>query len=91
MIFLRKLSSNVYPNTNPASNFWSGNVLSNRSNTMVVRSNGIRVGSGYSGTVAVGYLHAVLVYGVALSTGEMTKVHSHYTNLFSKFGATLYN
>lgn len=76
---------------NWTSGAWSSNTLTNRSNAMVVRSNGIRVGAGYAGTVATGYLHAVLVYGVALSTGEMTKVHSHYTNLFSKFGATLYN
>lgn len=70
---------------------WSSNILTNRSDTMVTRSNGVRVGHGYAGTVSTGHLHAVLVYGVALSTGEMTKVHNHYTNLFSKFGATLYN
>lgn len=70
---------------------WTSNVLSNNSNTMVVRSNGLRVGGGYAGTVAVGHIHAVLVYGVALNTTEMTKVHNYYTNLFSQFGATLYN
>lgn len=70
---------------------WSSNVLTNNTDTMVTRSNGVRIGSGYSGTVNTGHLHAVLVYGIALSTGEMTKVHNYYTNLFSKFGATLYN
>jgi len=70
---------------------WGGNVLSNRSNTAVVRSNGIRIGSGYASTVYTGYLFSVLVYGVALSSSEMTRVHTYYTNLFNKFGATLYN
>jgi hypothetical protein len=70
---------------------WGSNVLTNRSNTQVVRSNGLRIGGGYSGTVAVGHIHAVLIYGVALTTGEMAKVHNYHTNLFAQFGATLYN
>jgi len=70
---------------------WGSNVLTNRSNTQVVRSNGLRVGGGYAGTVAVGHIHSVLIYGVALTTGEMAKVHNYHTNLFSQFGATLYN
>lgn len=70
---------------------WTGNVLTNRSNNTVVRSNGIRVGSGYAGTVYTGYLHAVMVYGVALSQSEMYKLQLYYNNLFAKFGATLYN
>lgn len=70
---------------------WTSNVLNNRSDTQVIRSNGVRVGGGYAGTVATGYLHSVLVYGVALNTTTMTKVYNYHTNLFAQFGATLYN
>ena len=74
------------------SSTWTGNVLTNRSNTPVVRAGAIRVGSGYAGTVQSGHLFSTLVYGVALSNSQMSKVSNYYTSLFTtKYGATLYN
>ena len=70
---------------------WSGNVLTNRSDGMVVRAGGVRVGHGYAGTCFTGYLFSVLVYGVALNTTEMTKVHNYYSRIMNRYGATLYN
>jgi hypothetical protein len=73
------------------SSAWTGNILTNRSDTAVVKAGGVRLGNGYAGVVTAGYIHACVIYGVALSTSEMTKVHGYYTNLFNKFNATLYN
>lgn len=69
---------------------WNLN-YTDRSSAMVVRANGVRVGNGYAGIVESGYLHAVLVYGVALPATRMQSVHDYYSNLFSLAGVTLYN
>lgn len=70
---------------------WSSNVLNNRSDSQITRSGAVRVGSGYAGTVTDGYLHAVLVYGVDLSTDSMNRVWEYYRNQFRLMGKTLYN
>jgi len=69
---------------------WNSNFTS-RSDTAPILANGIRLGSGYAGTVEVGYLHSCLIYGVSLNTTTMQQVHNYYSNLFSLLGATLYN
>jgi hypothetical protein len=56
----------------------------------ILRSGAIRVGSGYSGTVQAGYLHACMVYGTDLSTDKINQVYNYYSNIFGLLGVTLY-
>jgi hypothetical protein len=67
---------------------WIRNYSSNSSNAPIL-ANGIRIGSGYAGTVDVGYLHSCLIYGASLSAQRMANVRQYYLNLFSLAGATL--
>lgn len=73
--------------------YWKNGVwnscLNNRSDTPPVLANGIRIGSGYAGTVITGSMHSCLIYGAALNSTTMTQVQNYYTNLFSLAGATL--
>lgn len=71
-------------------NGWVSN-FNNRSDTPPVLANGIRLGSGYAGTVSTGHLHSCLLYGVSLNATTMQTIYNYYTNLFSLLGATLYN
>jgi hypothetical protein len=62
----------------------------NRESGNIVRSGVVRVGTGYSGTVQAGYLHACMVYGSELSTDKINQVYNYYSNIFGLLGVTLY-
>ena len=62
----------------------------NRESGNILRSGAVRVGSGYSGTVQAGYLHACMVYGVDLSTDKINQIYNYYSNIFGLLGVTLY-
>lgn len=62
----------------------------NRETGNILQSGAIRVGTGYSGTVQAGYLHACMVYGVDLSTDKINKIYDYYSNIFGLVGVTLY-
>jgi hypothetical protein len=67
---------------------WNSNFVQ-RSSNQVVLANGIRLGSGYAGTVPGGYLHSCLIYGVSLNQTTMQQVANYYTNLFSLAGTSI--
>ena len=62
----------------------------NRVDGALLRSGPIRVGTGYSGTVQAGYMHACMVYGVDLSTNKINQIYNYYSNIFGLLGVTLY-
>jgi hypothetical protein len=62
----------------------------NRSDTNILRASTVRVGTGYAGTMDVGYLHSCMVWNVDLNSTRINEVYNYYSNLFNQMGVTLF-
>lgn len=68
---------------------WDNSGYGNRSNTNILRSGIIRIGTGYAGIMQVGYLHACNVWNVELNETRIDQVYNYYSNIFTEMGTTL--
>jgi hypothetical protein len=55
----------------------------NRGNNAITQAGAIRIGSGYAGVMESGYLGSVLVYDRALTTTEMSNLHTYYSTIYN--------
>ena len=54
----------------------------NRGNNAITKAGAIRIGTGYAGPLGNGYIGSVLVYDRALTTAEMSSLHTHYSAIY---------
>ena len=67
---------------NQSTSNWVASYTS-RGNSSILQAGAIRVGTGYAGVMENGYIGSVLVYTRALSTSEMSSLHSYYSTIYS--------